>query len=131
MKILLTLILLVSACCCLKAQDATLGKSRAEIKELIRSNTAIKLTQSNDCDTLSMAGGLKTMMFYKNDICYASKSIMPMTYMNAVTEQMTKSLYKKLNETTWTNQAGTVKVEIMVDKDKNCFIVNTSQAQAY
>ncbi|QKJ31119.1 hypothetical protein HQ865_15600 [Mucilaginibacter mali] len=131
MKALLALVLVVLICHGAKAQEATLGKSRAEIRELIQSNNAIKLTKSTDCDTLSMDGGLKTMMFYKNDVCYASKSVMPMKYMDMVTEQMSKSQYKKLNDTTWTNQAGTVKVEITVDKDKNCFTVNTSQAQAY
>lgn len=131
MKVLLALVLFIFICIGAKAQEATLGKSRTEIRDLVQSNSAIKLSQSSDCDTLSMKGGLKTMMYYKNDVCYASKSIMPIAYMDMVTEQMTKNLYKKLKENTWTNPAGTVKVEITIDKGNNCFTVDTSQAQAY
>lgn len=131
MKVVLAFVLVVFICRGAQAQDATLGKSRTAIRELVQSNSAIKLSQSTDCDTLSMKGGLKTMMYYKNDVCYASKSIMPLTYMEMVIEQMTKNLYKKLKENTWTNPTGTVKVEITVDKGNNCFTVDTSQAQAY
>lgn len=131
MKLILALALVVFVCCGAMAQEATLGKSRTEVRELAQSNSSIKLAPGTDCDTLTMKGGLKTMMYYKNNTCYASKSIMPLSYMDIVTEQMTKNQYKKLKENTWTNPAGTVKVEIAVDKGNNCFTVDTSQAQAY
>lgn len=128
MKILFILLFVLTASFDLKAQDATIGKSKDQIRALIKPNSGINLLQGSDCDTLTMQGGLAIFMYYKNNICYASKSIMPLSYMNMVTEKMTTDSYKKLTEDTWINNSQTVKVKITVLKDKNQFIVDASSA---
>ena len=127
MKSLIILLLVIClAPCCLKAQDATLGKTKEEIRALIKPNSGITISTGDDCDTLSMQGGLRIYMFYKNNICISSKSIMPLQYMSMVTDKMTNDSYKKISENEWLNPSGTVKVNITILKVSNQFSVETS-----
>ncbi|SDE41196.1 hypothetical protein SAMN05216464_10638 [Mucilaginibacter pineti] len=130
MKILLMLALLCGLPYCLKAQDPTLGKTKEQIRALIKPNSGIKLSAGESSDTLSMDGGLQTVMYYKNNICYTSKSVMPLKYIDYVTKKMTADSYKKVSDSVWLTSSGKIKVEITVDKNRQQFFVKTSLAGA-
>lgn len=127
MKVLILFALLFTIPLYLKAQDATLGKSKEQIRALIKPNGGIILLKGNDCDTLTLQGGLKTFMYYKDDVCYASKSIIPLKYLTMIVEKMTTDSYKKVGENEWVNHSETVKVNITILKTEDQFIVETSQ----
>jgi hypothetical protein len=127
MKILLALTLILITPYCLKAQGTTLGKTKEQIRAMIDPNNGIKLSKGDNADTLSMQGGLQIIMYYKNDICYSSKSVMPLAYKDMVVKKMTADSYKKVKENVWIHPSGTVKVEIVVFKEKNIFTAETSQ----
>jgi hypothetical protein len=59
MKILLILLLILAAPSYLKAQDATLGKSKEQIRAMIKPNSGISLLRGEDCDTLTMQGAFR------------------------------------------------------------------------
>jgi len=127
MKILLILAFLLIIPFCLKAQDETLGKSRAEIRALIGPNSPIKLSKGDICDTLTLQAGMQLFMYYKNDTCFKSVSIMPLKYESYVTDKMTKDSFKKISDNVWINASGKVRLEITVDKEKDEFYVETSE----
>ncbi len=127
MKILLTVILIVIIPLCLKAQGTTLGKTKEQIRAMIDPNNGIKLSKGDSTDTLSMTGGLQMIMYYKDNVCYTSKSVMPLAYRDMIIKKMTDDSYKKVNDNLWINPSHTVKVELVVFKEKNIFTVETSE----
>ena len=128
MKQLLFLILICLAPCCLKAQDSTLGKTKDQIRAMVKPYPAIKLAPGDNADTLTMQGGLKTIVFYKNNVCYSSESILPLKLMDLATQKMTKDGYKKVKDNTWISPSGVIKVEITVDQKNNLFYTQTTRA---
>ena len=130
MKILLVLILIVITPCCLKAQGTTLGKTKEQIRAMIDPNSGIQISKGDNADTLSTKDGLQIIMYYKDNICYTSKSVMPLAYLDMVVKKMTDDSYKKVNENVWINPGGTLKVEIVVFKEKNIFTTETSEVNS-
>lgn len=126
MKAFLTLVIILISICSVKAQDHTLGKTREQIWALIAPNPLITLSKADNTDTLAVRDAGKIIMYYKDNICYSSKSYLSMSIMPMVTDKMNSS-YKKLKENTWLSPGGLVKVEIVVLKDSDQFTVETSQ----
>ena len=100
---------------------------KIEIRNLIKPNGGITLSQGDNSDTLSMQGGLKIIMYYKNDTCYTSEATMPLAYMNMVTQKMNHDSYKKAKENEWISPSGKIKVDITILKSSNQFITLTTQ----
>ena len=116
--------------CCLKAQDSTLGKTKDQIRALVKPYPAIKLAPGDNADTLTMQGDLKTIIFYKNNVCYSSESILPLKLMDMVTMKMTKDGYKKIKDNVWISPSGIIRVELTVDQKANQFITETTRADS-
>ena len=114
--------------CCLRAQDSTLGKTKDQIRAMVKPYPAIKLSPGNNADTLTMKGDLKTIVFYKNNVCYSSESILPLKLMDMVTQKMTKDGYKKVKDNVWISANGALRAEITVDEKNNVFITETTRA---
>jgi hypothetical protein len=129
MKLLFFLMLICLVPCCLKAQDSTLGKTKEQIRALIKPYPAIKLAPGDDTDTLTMQGDLKTIIFYKNNVCYGSESILPLKLMDMATQKMTKDGYKKIKDNVWISPSGVIKVELTVDEKNKQFITETTRAE--
>ena len=127
MKILFFLLLICLVPCCLRAQDSTLGKTKDQIRALIKPYPAIKLAPGDTTDTLTMQGDLKTILFYKNNICYGSESILPLKLMDLATQKMTKDGYKKIKDNVWISPSGAIRVELTVDQKNNQFITETTR----
>lgn len=127
MKILLAFFLLFTLPYTLKAQDPTLGKTKEQIRALIKPNSGIDILRGEDSDTLVLQGGPKTVMYYKNNICYASKSTLPLSMLPVMVDFMKNDAYKKIKENEWVNSSNTVKVEITIMKDTKQLFVETSQ----
>jgi len=104
-----------------------LVNQKIEIRNLIKPNGGITLSQGDNSDTLSMQGGLKIIMYYKNDTCYTSEATMPLAYMNMVTQKMNHDSYKKAKENEWISPSGKIKVDITILKSSNQFITLTTQ----
>src|ERR1700744_5241132 len=130
MKQLLFLILICLAPCCLKAQDSTLGKTRDQIRAMVKPYPAIKLAPGDNSDTLTMQGDLKTIVFYKNNICYSSESILPLKLMDMATQKMIKDGYKKVKDNEWISGNGTIKAELTIDQKTGHFITVTTSADS-
>lgn len=130
MKLLFFLMLICLAPCCLKAQDSTLGKTKDQIRAMVKPYPSIKLSPGDNTDTLTMQGDLKTVVFYKNNVCYGSESILPLKLMDMVTQKMTKDGYKKIKNNTWISASGVIKVELTIDEKTNHFITETTRADA-
>lgn len=128
MKITLFLMLICLAPCCLRAQDSTLGKTKDQIRAMIKPYPAIKLAPGDSADTLTMQGDLKTIVFYKNNVCDSSKSILPLKLMDMVTQKMARDGYKKINDNAWVSPSGVIKVALTVDQKNNQFITETTRA---
>jgi hypothetical protein len=128
MKLLFFLMLICLVPCCLKAQDSTLGKTKDEIRALVKPYPAIKLAPGDNADTITMQGDLKTIIFYKNNVCYSSESILPLKLMDMVTQKMTKDGYKKIKNNVWISPSGVIRVELTVDQKANSFITETTRA---
>lgn len=128
MKLLLFLTFICLIPFCLKAQDSTLGKTKDQMRAMVKPYPGIKLAPGNNADTLTMQGGLKTIVFYKDNVCYASKTIMPLKLMDMVTQKMTKDGYKKIKDNVWISPSGVIRVEIKVDNSTDEFITNTTRA---
>ena len=116
--------------CCLKAQDSTLGKTKDQIRALVKPYPAIKLAPGDSTDTLTMQGDLKTIIFYKNNVCYSSESILPLKLMDMATQKMTKDGYKKTKDNVWISPSGVIRVELTVDQKNNVFITETTRADS-
>jgi hypothetical protein len=116
--------------CCLKAQDSTLGKTKDQVRAMVKPYPAIKLAPGDTADTLTMQGDLKTIVFYKNNVCYSSESILPLKLMDMVTQKMTKDGYKKIKANVWVSPSGVIRVELSVDQKTNHFITETTRADA-
>ena len=127
MKILFSLMLICLVPCCLKAQDSTLGKTKDQIRAMVKPYPAIKLSPA---DTLTMQGDLKTIVFYKNNICYGSESILPLKLMDMATQKMTKDGYKKIKDNVWISPSGVIRVELTVDQKNNVFVTETTRADS-
>ena len=105
----------------------TIGESKEEIRKLIQSNPNFKLLQGDNCDTLDFTQGMQAIFLYKDNICYSSTSVLPSKYQNAIMEKMTTDSYKKINDTVWIDPKETIKVKVVVDKNKGlCFVTTTS-----
>jgi hypothetical protein len=130
MKILFFLMLICLVPCCLKAQDSTLGKTKDQIRAMVKPYPAIKLAPGDTADTLTMKGDLKTIVFYKNNVCYSSESILPLKLMDMVTQKMAKDGYKKVKDNVWISANGVIKVALKVDQKNNVFITMTTPADA-
>lgn len=130
MKLLFSLMLICLVPLCLKAQDSTLGKTKDQIRAMIKPYPAIKLAPGDNADTLTMQGDLKTIVFYKNNVCYSSKSILPLKLMDMVTLKMTKDGYKKIKDNVWISPSGVIRVELKVDQKNNVFITETTRADS-
>ena len=128
MKILFFLMLICLVPCCLKAQDSTLGKTKDQIRALVKPYPAIKLAPGDNADTLTMQGDLKTIIFYKNNVCYGSESILPLKLMDLATQKMTKDGYKKIKDNVWISPSGVIRVELTIDQKNNQFITETTRA---
>nr|WP_067058023.1 hypothetical protein [Mucilaginibacter sp. L294] len=126
MKLLFVYILIIATTNFVKAQDPTLGKSRDEIRNLIKPNTGINLLKGNNTDTLTMDGGLRIVIYYQNDTCYTSKSTMPLSLLSMVTDKM--KTYKKVKENMWISPSGIVRVEVTITKNEDNFYIETSYA---
>ena len=116
--------------CCLKAQDSTLGKTKDQIRAMVKPYPAIKLSPGDNADTLTMQGDLKTIVFYKNNICYGSESILPLKLMDMATQKMTKDGYKKIKDNVWISPSGVIRVELTVDQKNNVFVTETTRADS-
>jgi len=114
--------------CCLKAQDSTLGKTKDQIRAMVKPYPAIKLARGEDADTLTMQGDLKTVILYKNNVCYASRSILPLKVLDLVTQKMTKDGYKKVKDNEWISGSGAIKVVLTTDQKTGHFITETTGA---
>ena len=130
MKILFSLMLICLVPCCLKAQDSTLGKTKDQIRAMVKPYPAIKLSPGDNADTLTMQGDLKTIVFYKNNICYGSESILPLKLMDMATQKMTKDGYKKIKDNVWISPSGVIRVELTVDQKNNVFVTETTRADS-
>ena len=130
MKILFSLMLICLVPCCLKAQDSTLGKTTDQIRAMVKPYPAIKLSPGDNADTLTMQGDLKTIVFYKNNICYGSESILPLKLMDMATQKMTKDGYKKIKDNVWISPSGVIRVELTVDQKNNVFVTETTRADS-
>lgn len=128
MKIFFFLTLICLVPCCLRAQDSTLGKTKDQIRTMVKPYPAIKLAPGDNADTLTMQGGLKTIVFYKNNVCYSSESILPLKLMDMVTLKMTKDGYKKIKDNVWISPSGVIKVVLTADQKNNVFITETTRA---
>jgi len=128
MKLLFFLLFICLIPCCSKAQDSTLGKTKDQIRAMIKPYPAIKLAPGEDADTLTMQGDLKTIIFYKNNICSSSESVLPLKLMDMVTMKMTKDGYKKIKNNIWISVSGVIKVELKVDQKNSLFITETTRA---
>lgn len=106
--------------------QTTIGESREDIRKLIQSNPNFKLLPGDNCDTLSFTQGMQAIFLYKNNICYSSTSVLPLKYMNAVTEKMSNDSYKRINDNTWIDPKETIKVAVTINKIKSvCFVTTT------
>ena len=130
MKILISLMLICLVPCCIKAQDSTLGKTKDQIRAMVKPYPAIKLSPGDNADTLTMQGDLKTIVFYKNNICYGSESILPLKLMDMATQKMTKDGYKKIKDNVWISPSGVIRVELTVDQKNNVFVTETTRADS-
>ncbi len=130
MKILFFLMLICLVPCCLKAQDSTLGKTKDQIRAMVKPYPAIKLSPGDNADTLTMQGDLKTIVFYKNNVCYGSESILPLKLMDMATQKMTKDGYKKIKDNVWISPSGVIRVELTVDQKNNVFVTETTRADS-
>jgi len=128
MKIFFFLMLICLAPCCLRAQDSTLGKTKDQIRAMVKPYPTIKLAPGDNADTLTMQGDLKTIVFYKNNVCYSSESILPLKLMDMVTQKMTKDGYKKVKDNVWLSPSGVIKVVLIADQKNNVFITETTRA---
>jgi len=128
MKNFLFLILICLAPFCLKAQDSTLGKTKDQIRAMVKPYPAIKLAPGDNADTLTMQGDLKTIVLYKNNICYASRSILPLKVLDMVIQKMTKDGFKKVKENEWISSSGAIKVVFIPDQKPGHFITETTRA---
>lgn len=130
MKPLFFLILICLVPLCLKAQDSTLGKTKDQIRAMVKPYPAIKLAPGDNADTLTMQGELKTIVFYKNNVCYGSESILPLKLMDMATQKMIKDGYKKIKDNVWISPSGVIKVALTVDQKNNVFITETARADS-
>ncbi|MEZ2334030.1 hypothetical protein AB6735_00285 [Mucilaginibacter sp. RCC_168] len=124
-KKLLILLTITLAPFFLRAQN-TIGKSREEIRNIIRSNPKFKLLVGDNCDTLVFAQGMQAIFEYKNNLCYKSISVLPLQYMPSIIGKMTTDSYKKINDNTWIDSKETIQVAITIDKKRGVFIVTTT-----
>lgn len=113
---------------CLKAQN-TIGKSKDEIRNIIKSNPNFKLLTGKDCDTLVFTQGMQTIFDYRDNLCVKSISILPLQYMSALIQKMTTDSYKKTNDNTWVDSSENIRVSIAVDKSKGTCSITTSSYQ--
>lgn len=127
MKALLTLVIILISICSVKAQDHTLGKTREQIWKLIEPNTDIKLFKGESTDTLTMQSVGKIVMYYKDNVCYSSKSYLSMSILPMIDDKIKSGNYKKLKENVWLSPSGLVKMEVIILKDTDQFTVETSQ----
>jgi hypothetical protein len=67
---------------------------------------------------------MQAIFLYKDNICYKSRSILPLQYMTDVVNKMTTDSYKKIKDNIWINLEETIMVEVDKDKDK-CIVVST------
>ena len=125
MKKLLILLTIALGPFCLRAQN-TIGKSREEMRNIIRSNPNFKLLVGDNCDTLVFAQGMQAIFDYKNNLCYKSISVLPLQYLSSVVEKMTTDSYKKIDDHTWIDSKETIQVVIAIDKNKGVCIVTTT-----
>ena len=125
MKMIFITVVLLALVYYVKAQDHTLGKSKNEIRSMIRPNTGISLLKGSRSDTLTMNGGLQIVMYYKNDTCFTSKSTIPLSLQSLITEKMHTG-YKQVKENTWISPSGLVKVQLTISKEKHQLYIETT-----
>jgi len=126
MKKILILLVLLTAPVCLLAQDLTVGKTREQVRHIIQSNPAFKLLPGKSCDTAIFQAGMQTVFYYKNNICYSSKSILPVMYINDVIQKMTTDSYTKIKDNVWQDAGKRIEVVVTMDKVNNkCIVVTT------
>jgi hypothetical protein len=131
MRKILILFILLATPSCLLAQDLTVGKTREQIRHIIQSNRAFKLLPGKSCDTVVFQAGMQTVFYYKGNVCYSSKSILPVMYMNDVIQKMTTDSYIKIKDNVWTDAAKRIQVVVTMDKVNNkCIVVTTKIGDA-
>jgi hypothetical protein len=131
MRKILILFLLLAAPVCLLAQDLTIGKTRDQVRHIIQSNPAFKLLPGKSCDTAIFQAGMQTVFYYKDNVCYSSKSILPVMYMNDVIQKMTTDSYTKIKDNIWRDAAKRIEVVVTMDKVNNkCIVVTTKIGNA-
>jgi hypothetical protein len=121
-------IVVTLAPCCLMAQNFdALGKSRDEVRRL--SNSLLNYTtkaESDTCDSYSLLGGMKTRFFYKDGVCSKIENVFQLSYADSF-KAMLNHEGIKIGENKWTIQDGTIKVELIADKNQNeCILDNTA-----
>jgi hypothetical protein len=126
MKKILILLLFLYAPMCLPAQALTIGKTRDQIKDMVKATPAFKLHSGESCDTLVFQMGMQTIFYYKDDICYSSKSILPVMFMNDVVQKMTTDSYVKVKDNVWRDAGNRIEVVVTVgNATKTCTVVTT------
>jgi hypothetical protein len=69
MKKILAVLALFTAPLYLSGQNLTLGKTKDEIRDIVRTTPTFKLGTGENSDTLSFQAGMQTIFYYKGNLC--------------------------------------------------------------
>jgi hypothetical protein len=107
-----------------------LGQSKDKIRNFLILNTdkKIKVSNGNNCDTVTVNNGLiQTLIYYKNDMCNSMKVTMHYITINAIKKQLTDNSFTMLKEGVWLNQQGHVRADVTADKSQDIVIMVETQ----
>jgi hypothetical protein len=119
MKRLFALMVLLGAPLFLFAQDLTVGKTRDQIRDMVRATPAFKLATGESSDTLNFQAGMQTIFYYKDNVCYSSRSRFPLIFKDLIIKKMSDDGYVKVGDNAWTDSKKRVRVVVTEDHANN------------
>jgi hypothetical protein len=121
MKALFTLFAISMFAISVQAQPSLLGKTKAQVIELMKKNVLMKLSE-NTSDRLLYIEPDKTAMqcIFRNGFCSDYQAIYPMSFIDTIISAMNEQNIKT-SDSTWTAKNYKYKATIKVDQSSDGF----------
>ena len=104
---------------CLLAQALTIGKTRDQIRDMVRATPTFKLGTGENSDTLNFQAGMQTIFYYTDNVCNGSRSRFPLIFKDMIIKKMSDDGYVKVGDNVWTDSKKRVRIVITEDKANN------------